>query len=315
MLTVFFFGAWFTALNIALNVFNKWSFDSLHVRLPMTIVACQQAVTLVVLHAYHVWNRRSCAWPLTKRRAIHIGILALCFAGNTLCNIASVVYISVTMNQCLRAFITVLTMIASVVVEGKHYPTYIWCNGGLLSFGVALSVFKNPSYDALGIALVLVSNVAYAIQGSLSGKLLSQGEPMASWELTMYQSMPIGLVALVMVWARETQAVHDTWTAHPEHVVLVLGSASLMALLYNIVRFQLTKYGSSVFVTVLGNFKGVLLVLLDVWLLGTRMTLLNAVGIVLTFVGFFVHTRYMTRGQKEPAYETLPEKDRDTELT
>ena len=277
------------ALNVGLNVYNKWMFQKGDFRLPLTVVCFQQAVTFGAL--YLVYAVRTSTWRWRADGAVlrRVAILGVCFGVNTVANIESLAMVSLTLNQSIRAFLPVATMCASVVLEGKRFPPLIVANAVLLCGGVVLCILDNPSFDALGVVLCIVSVAASAAQNALAGALLSGESKPTPFELTLYQSGPLSLIVAVLVAVYERDAL-EAQTAHGVgHATLLLLVSAALAMTYNAVRFALIRSTSSVFLSVVGNAKIVALVVVDALYFGNQLRTTNIVGVSITVATFVAH--------------------------
>jgi len=279
----------FIGLNVALNIYNKWLLARLPI--PIALVVAQQVASGVALAAWFRW--RDGALPSVGGSALWgVVVMSLLFGANTVLNNASLVTLSLTLNQCVRAFLPCVVLVVAVCIEGKRYPWTMWLTGAAIAAGIFGAVWRNPSFELGGFVMVASSTMLAGGFDSMSGRLLGGDDHLEPTVLTLYQSVVVGLVCLpFLVWWEGASVAED-----PSLLALGLGGGAGLALAYNLVRFNLVKQTNSLFLPMLGNFKVGMIVLLDVWLFGETLTPLNVCGVVVTVGAFVAHAWLERRG-------------------
>lgn len=297
----------FIGLNLTLNLYNKWLFKGLP--LPITLVVVQQLGAGLVLAAW--FGVRERALPRVRGRVLRGAVaMSLLFGTNTVLNNASLVSLSLTLNQCVRAFLPCVVLVVSVCLEGKRYPWTRWGTGALIAAGIVMGVWKNPSFELGGFVLVASSTLLAGCFDSMSGWLLGGEERLAPTVLTLYQSAVVAVACLPFLVAWEAPALQTAWATDRRTVALGMGGGAALALAYNLVRFNLVQQTNSLFLPMLGNFKVGMLVVLDVWLFDETLSTLNVVGVVVTVGAFVVHAALERRakgGKRPPVGEDVEE--------
>ena len=291
----------FIGLNVTLNLYNKWLFSKAGLPLPLTLVVAQQLGGGLALAAWFAWREGRLPW-VGRTQAFGAVGMSLFFGANTVLNNASLVSLSLTLNQCVRAFMPCVVLVVAVVLEGKRYPWTMWGTGVLIAAGIVMGVWKNPSFELAGFVMVAASTVLAGCFDSMSGRMLGGGERLAPTVLALYQSavVAVGCLPFLVLW--EGEALRTAVAEDQGIFALGMGGGAALALAYNLVRFNLVKQTNSLFIPMLGNFKVGMLVVLDVWLFGEKLSTLNVVGVVVT-VGAFVLHAALERQSKDVACE------------
>jgi len=309
----------FIVLNVAMNIYMKWLFaaEGGDFALPWTMLAVQQLESYIVLQpALAHLDPIHWGWGVQRGRDVEnpedgklqwynlCQVLAVTglFCLNVGLNSLSLVEISITMNQTVRAFLPVGVLVLATCIEQRAYPSHSYWTTAILVGGIVLTCYGSPHFQAYGFSLAFISTLVAALGTSLNGKLLSKGPfsksgPYGIARLLMIQSVPafviFGLIAALTEGPklRETFAEPSRWTWY-QRVALVSASSAL-ALSSNLGRCFLVAATSALMETLAGNAKVAALCAIDHQLFGTRLDPANYVGIGLTCAGFSSHVLLM----------------------
>eukprot|EP00931_Biecheleriopsis_adriatica_P049646 TRINITY_DN28720_c0_g1_i1.p1 TRINITY_DN28720_c0_g1~~TRINITY_DN28720_c0_g1_i1.p1 ORF type:complete len:551 (-),score=89.21 TRINITY_DN28720_c0_g1_i1:43-1572(-) len=315
-----------------MNVYMKWLFspDGGDFALPWTMLAVQQAEAYLVLQpmlAYMDTTGRF-GWGIGKARSGQHEALPLAqdsadtavdavgfvemmqvlavtgfFCINVGLNSLSLVRISITLNQTVRACLPVGVLVFASCVEQRTYPGHSYVTTAVLVAGVALTCWGSPDFEVLGFSLALTSTLVAAIGTSLNGRLLSSGSFKGTgadriMRLMMLQSVPAFVFFTVTAAFTEGQQVmqllvpneDDAAARRPWLPLLGLVSiSSALALVSNLGRCFLVASTSALMETFAGNAKVAALCIIDNVFFGTALYGYNYFGIVVTFLAFSAH--------------------------
>lgn len=315
----------FILINTALNVYMKWLFnktggDFAH---PWTMLAVQQFQTFFVLYlglslvrsyGYNQDDRgKSPLLPECGGASTLLSILAVTvmFCINVGLNSLSLVSISITLNQTIRAFLPVGVLLVATCVEQRVYPKHSYLTTGLLVMGIGLTCYSSPNFQFYGFSLAFVSTLVAAVSTSLNGRLLSKG-PFKNTgaygivRLTLLQSIPSFFIFALLAFFTEGRSVVEKFRSNSEgrwqwhqHVGLVTIS-SVLALTCNLSRFLLVSATNALMEALAGNAKVATLCIIDHQCFGTVLHLHNYAGLGLTIVGFSVHLTLQWSIKEEP---------------
>jgi len=306
----------FIILNAALNLYTKWLFsaDGVNFPFPWTMLTVQQLEAYLVLQAWLIKTDldNKAGWDVGLRDVSKLNALMQVLAATVLfclnvgLNSLSLVHISITLNQTVRAFLPVGVLLLSSCMERRVYPLHAYLTTAVIVVGIALTCWGNPNFEMFGFSLALLSTMIAALGSSLNGWLLNSAGPFQSGSggiarLMMLQSVPaffmFGIVAMIL----ERQALLDMMSSMStgqcyEKLAVVLGSG-VLALMSNLGRCGLVAATGALMETMAGNAKVALLCVIDHELFGTVLNGHNYLGIGVTFAAFSAHVLMQYAGK------------------
>eukprot|EP00929_Paragymnodinium_shiwhaense_P076694 TRINITY_DN39476_c0_g1_i2.p1 TRINITY_DN39476_c0_g1~~TRINITY_DN39476_c0_g1_i2.p1 ORF type:complete len:501 (-),score=72.65 TRINITY_DN39476_c0_g1_i2:157-1659(-) len=300
----------FVTLNVAMNIYMKWLFSPFggDFALPWTMLAVQQLQTY--FGCCRCGQQPAEEAQLTKDSLLSVMAVTGLFCLNVGLNSLSLVRITITLNQTVRAFMPVGVLLLGTLIEGRRYPWHSYLTTTLLVGGIALTCWGSPDFELRGFLLAFVSTWVAALGSSLNGRLLSvgpfsKGGPETILRLIMLQSVPAFFIFTVVASFTEGKEVSALfrWHGHGAATAGVGGSitgpwlsklglvtiSSFLALLSNLGRCGLVASTSALMETLAGNAKVAVLCVLDSSIFGTALAVQNVFGVVLTFLGFSAH--------------------------
>jgi drug/metabolite transporter (DMT)-like permease len=153
--------------------------------------------------------------------------------------------------------------------------------------GVAFATFGDYNFTAIGFFLTVLGTVLAAIKTVVTNRvqvgrlklhpldLLLRMSPLAFLQTTAY-----AYLTGEMAEALEFMQTRATWS-----FVFALLVNGILAFFLNVVSFTANKKTSALTMTVAGNVKQVLSIVLAVIIFDLPLTLMNSVGILLTLAG------------------------------
>ena len=287
--TTFLWSIAFVTLNITLNLYIKWLFHYKKFTFPITIVCVQQICSAFILFGWLIYKKQPLV--VAKKSFVFICILSFLFVSNTLLNNMSLVSLSLTLNQCVRAFLPCALLAVATCIEKKRYPKQLVILAFLLTFSIFLTVYKNPSFELVGFIFATVSVFLAASFDSLSGKLLGNDMQGKIVQLTQLQSSVAFVFSVVPAGVIEFNAVRNyTQSNTLSETAFYLIIAGVLSTSYNLIRFELLNCTDSLFIPMIGNFKISIIVIISVFFFQDNLTTVNMIGVVLTFFIFSAYT-------------------------
>jgi len=305
----------FIVLNVAMNLYMKWLFSpgGGDFALPWTMLAVQQFQSYMVLQPLMAYRgTRSWGWDISPPPGddegnTELGLVGMfqvlavtvLFCLNVGLNGLSLVRISITLNQTVRAFLPVGVLLLASCLEGRAYPSHSYITTAVLVAGIILTCWGSPDFEMRGFCLAFGSTMVAALGASLNGRLLNKGPfsnagPEKIMQLTMLQTVPAfficSFVATVVEGAELSRLLSEPdarWS--PLQRLGLVSISSMLALMANLGRCGLVAATSALMETLAGNFKVALLCLIDHWLFHTSLHFHNYVGVFCTFLGFSGH--------------------------
>lgn len=312
--------AWL-ALNIGLNFFNKWILSkSVGFTFPIfftmfhMVASCAGGFILIF-----AFKGAKVSWAQFSTYKSLIALLSVLFVLNITTNNASLMHLSLSVNQIVKSCVPLPTILLSIAFERdgagrpRQYSTGIWGSLVVLIGGSILAVYGNPEASPFGLFLVITSTMCVALWSVTSAVLMNSPESgLNSINLTWYGSFFSGPILLCLwFFSPEREPTIRFLQERPKDAAAIIVVGSLAAFAYNIVHFALIKVSSALTSTVMGNVKIVLLIILSIILFERSVLLLNVVGFVVFFLGCSCYS-YLAYNAKRRSIDT---EARPTETT
>mmetsp|Transcript_32881 Transcript_32881/g.83458 ORF Transcript_32881/g.83458 Transcript_32881/m.83458 type:complete len:373 (+) Transcript_32881:143-1261(+) len=306
----------YLSLNISINLLNKWTISIYGFKFPIFLSMCHQAFSALALAPMMLLRssyREQHSATITKQWPGLLAISAF-FAFNLGANNISLITISLSLNQVIRACIPVATAVGAVLIEAKPPTRKEAVSLVVLVMGVGISIFEGSDTKATahGILLCVLGTISNGFMMASIGKLLS--EKLDVWRLTFYTAPVTCAMLALFYWKLESSrfAAYQMETLnHSMYAALILVGC-VNALAYNVVHSLVIKVTSSVTTTVLGEAKIVLLLVLSsIWLgeadIWTPKMLLGVTTAILGFA-MYSHAKLATgTAQYLPVIKGMPE--------
>merc|ERR1712195_248186 len=235
-------------------------------------------------------------------------VASLLFVTNISCNNASLVHLSLSVNQIVKSCVPLPTMILSVAFERdangqpKSYSKGVIVSLLITVLGSVLAVYGNPEASPFGLALVIISTLAVALWSVMSAMLLGPDSGLNAISLTWYASI-ISFVLLFILWlcSSEREAATAYLSSRPGDAALIILVGSSTAFVYNLVHFALIKVTSALTSAVAGNIKILLIIILSMIFFEKQVTILNYSGFAVFLVGVFAYSTFIYRSKMQAA--------------
>ncbi|PNH12388.1 putative sugar phosphate/phosphate translocator [Tetrabaena socialis] len=293
----------YLGLNISLNILNKWTISLFGFRFPIALSIAHMAFSFVALAPFMLTkHNRELHSPTLSKQWPGLLFVGICFAVNVGLNNVSLLSISLSLNQVIRASIPVFTSIGSVLIERRPPSRQEFLSLLVLVGGVSIAVWEGSNSKASfwGVVFCLVGTMCNGLMMSSIGKLLT--EKLDVLRLTFYTA-PLTLCVLVPFFNKLEAASFKTYSLEGSAYMGVILLGCLNALAYNLIHSLVIKVTSSVTTTVIGEMKIVLLLLLSAIVLGESdvWTTKMMIGCTTAVLGFCMYSHAkMTAPQAVP---------------
>ena len=227
-------------------------------------------------------------------------IIGVFFAINIITNNASLMFIGLSLNQCLKAGSPLIMIAVAYLIEGKRTSRRQIGASTIVVFGSLLVVLKNPGFNWIGVILCLISAVSSSFQLSAAA-ITMKGKSNLVFHVTMYTALVVTFLCIPFVIVLELDDFHDY--AQKTSMLNCMGLLLLgggMAIMYLLVTNALIVNGGSVYLTVLGNFKLTLIVLISCIVFKDELAIINIIGIIITIMGFAIYSYMKDLDKKDP---------------
>jgi len=303
-------------LNFALNFFNKWAFTKeedggagfsfpIFYTMWNTFASFLGANLLMVL----VPANRTISWKQFVDNKFALLVFGVVFSSNIVTNNASLVHISLSVNQVIKCLVPIPAIFFSYFIEKKTYSYPVLVSAGVLTFGACMSIpYDSPKVTLLGSVLALWSTCMSGLRPVLTALLLKNSKESGLtpvpllWYDAAFSTIFLFFAFLV---SDETVTVAGYFATDVWGGVGILAGGSFMAFAYNIVVFYLVKVTSSLTSVVLANLKTTLIIVIAVLLWDKSISWISVLGFVIFFGGLFAYS-YLTFKSRNRATPTKP---------
>jgi len=292
-------------LNVVLTLINKAVFYYGQFTFPVTLSAIHMLVssffTLIIVR-WLKWFPRA---KLDRDGDRTMFLFSSLFCSNIVFGNFSLQYGSISLVQVIRATIPGITMILSMIVLGKKYSKILMLTVIPICVGMMLTVKGEVKLNFLGLVFSLIGSFLSALKVVLCNKFL-----VGSWSLhpldLLDRSTFFAFLQLTffIYYLGESEAILSNFHqfGNPFVLFLVFGSA-IIAFLLNVTNFFTNQTTSPLILSVSGNVKQCVSILVGIVLFNEDIHLTNATGIMITMLGtiWFSYVRLQ---------ENLPSKER-----
>jgi len=298
---------WF---NLSLTIYNKIALGSFPY--PWTLTSIHSlCATCGSLAAYKLGY-----FEFGPARSMRENLILLGFSSLYTVNIAvsnvSLNLVSVPVHQVVRATVPLFAMFLMVMIYRKRYAPETYLALGLIIFGVTLATYGDYSASSYGLFLTLFGSVLAALKGIATNALLVGSLKLHPLDLLLKMS-PLAFIqcSILAIITGESSAIYDKAfvvqsISRNQWLSLILNGAIAFGL--NVVSFTGNKKTSAVTMSVCGNIKQVLTVLLSVLIFNLSINRLNMFGISVTMAGgaYYSYVEYQSKHKSGPQ-SSLPQ--------
>jgi len=176
----------------------------------------------------------------------------------------------------------------------RTYPSSTYVSLLPLISGVILATYGDNYFTQLGFAITLIGTILASAKTIVANRLMTGTIKLPALELLQRMSPLAALQSFAYAWATgelsnfctflEAERVERGGSFLWPVVAALLGNG-VIAFLLNVSSFQANRLAGALTMTVCGNVKQCLTILLGIVLFGVKVGLLNGMGIVLAVLG------------------------------
>lgn len=275
------------ACNILVTLSNKAIFAKVDFKYPYALSTVHMACNLVGAQMYFYFNRTikpKIIEPSNNRIILYFSVL---FSLNIAIGNTSLSYVSVNFNQVSRALVPVVVMLISIVYFGKTYSTERKVSVIPIVGGAAMALYGEMSYTLVGALHTWFCVLLAALKAVVSGELLTGDLRLHPVDLLL-KMCPLALlqIGFLSIATGEASAIAENWesilASSAPGVILFSG---VLSFLLNVSSFIANKSTSALTLCICANVKQVALVLAGTLYFGDSVSMLNALGIIIAFLG------------------------------
>lgn len=196
--------------------------------------------------------------------------------------------VSVAFHQILRSTVPVFTILIYRLYFSRTYSTATYLSLIPIIFGVGLVTYGDYYFTILGFSLTLVGVLLAAVKTVVTNRLMTGALSLPPLEFLLRMSPLAAIQSLLYAYftgegGRFLVYVDEGSLTRSRIIGLFINA--VIAFLLNISSFQTNKLAGALTMTVCGNVKQVLTVLLGIVLFGVKVGALNGLGMVIALCG------------------------------
>mmetsp|Transcript_3570 Transcript_3570/g.9725 ORF Transcript_3570/g.9725 Transcript_3570/m.9725 type:complete len:330 (+) Transcript_3570:40-1029(+) len=314
-LGVFWMFVWL-GLNILCTLMNKAIFQFGHFRFPIFLSSIHMLFSFIgsssALYCLDT-KRVSVTWP------VGVGILfmlSLVFCSNIVISNVSLRLITISLSQVIRSTIPGFTMAVSAVMLRRTYSLKQVTIVFFVCIGVAMATFGEIEFSLIGTVFAFLGCLLSSLKAVLANMLLGGNsryfiDPETNESAKFHPFDLLNWMSLFAFW--EMSIIASTTGEHQELVewegglvfslkfLGLLAANGSVAFLLNIANFNFIRTTSALTMSVCGNVKCVLTILISVVLFQNPISTLNALGTVITIVtaAIYSYVSYQLQQQQK----------------
>lgn len=161
-------------------------------------------------------------------------------------------------------------------------------------FGVGLATYGDVYFTPYGAFLTLSGVVLAAVKTIVSNRIMTGSLKLSAYEILLRMSPLAAIQSLFYSWVTGEANQFFTFVAEgnlPWPMVLAIAGNGFIAFVLNISSFQTNKLAGALTITVAGNLKQCLTILLGIALFNVQVTFLNGLGMFITLCGAALYSK------------------------
>jgi hypothetical protein len=202
--------------------------------------------------------------------------------------------VSVPFHQVLRSTCPIATILLYRLLYSRTYSRETYLSMIPLILGVVLATFGDYYFTLLGFTLTFLGVLLASIKTVATNRLMTGSLKLSALEVLFRMSPLAAIQCLFYAYSSGEIALLSTATSSGLFTsglaTAILLNAS-MAFGLNLVSFQTNKVAGALTISVCGNVKQCLTILLGIVLFNVRVGWLNACGIAISVLGAGVYSK------------------------
>lgn len=208
--------------------------------------------------------------------------------------------VSVPFHQVLRSTCPVVTILMYRAAYGRTYSTKTYISMIPLILGVGLATFGDYLFTTLGFALTFLGVLLASLKTVATNRLMTGSLKLPAMEL-LFRMSPLAAFQCLLYAAGSGEisslraSTEGTFTMGL--MLAILGNA-IMAFGLNLVSFQTNKVAGALTISVCGNVKQCLTILLGIVLFNVKIAPLNGLGMLIAVGGAAYYSHVELQNKK-----------------
>lgn len=287
------------------------------------------AVGCAILH----WMGFFTVSRLTTTENLVLVLFSFLFTINIAISNVSLGLVTVPLHQIIRATTPLFALVMNITIDNTKYSLHTYMSLLLVVAGVGFSTFGDYYCTTLGFVLTLTGAGLAALKTVVTNKMLTGRLRLGPLEL-LYRMLPLAFIQTLVygyvsgelstiykATSFSTYDLSDLNTRDTQSpfvldrtLVFKLALNGMIAFGLNVVSFTANKNTSALTMTVAGNVKQVITIVLSIVLFSLTVNLTNSFGIALTLLGGAWYAKIeLDRKQKKTKGTVVSSEYKDTE--
>ncbi|KAK4549730.1 hypothetical protein LTR36_005031 [Oleoguttula mirabilis] len=279
------FLAVYCALNLGLTLSNKFVMQ--RAKLPWLLTVMHAATTSLGCFSLVATGHLK---PSKLSATEHLVLVAFSslFTLNIAISNVSLALVSVPFHQVLRSTCPIATILIYRVAYKRSYEQQTYLSMIPIIIGVGMATVGDYYFTVLGFGLTLLGVLLAAVKTVASNRMMTGSLALAPLEI-LYRMSPLAAVQC-LGYAAASGELSQLRTAYTDGVfqdgfLIALVVNAVMAFCLNVVSFQTNKVAGALTISVCGNVKQCLTILLGIILFNVHVSALNGIGMLITVGG------------------------------
>ncbi|KID87488.1 Drp1p [Metarhizium guizhouense ARSEF 977] len=246
---------------------------------------------------------------LGRRENLALVAFSALFTANIAVSNLSLAMVSVPFYQTMRMLCPIFTILIYRTWYGRTYSYMTYLSLVPLIIGAAMTTAGEMTFTDAGFLLTILGVILAAVKTVVTNRFMTGSLALPPVEFLMRMSPLAALQALACATATgEVGGFRELVTSGdislPTSIASLTGNGFL-AFLLNISSFNTNKLAGALTMTVCGNLKQCLTVLIGIFLFNVSVDLLNGAGMAVTMVGAGIYSKAELdnkRRKQQPQY-------------
>lgn len=293
------------AANLVLTLHTKWLLSRANFSFPWMLSALHIFISGIGA-VLVVKMREGGGFQIRKMMDRRLAVKMILFSGLYSMNIAmsnvSMKYVSLALHQITRSSTPLITLALEFLILGKLADKMQILALIPVVLGIVFTVIdeaKGMEYSALGLALTLAGVFLSSLKGVMTNFMLIGESKLDPLELIALLAplATIQCVAISGITGEIGSIYRDYQLPFGWFLFGGLLLNGFLAFFMNWISFAVNKETSALAMTVAGNVKQAVSIALAIIIFSTPLTILNAIGIIMTLIGGIFY-RYHTNNMR-----------------
>ncbi|CAB4424027.1 unnamed protein product [Rhizophagus irregularis] len=241
---------------------------------------------------------------LNERESMVMLLFSVLYTINIAISNVSLHLVTVPFHQVVRAMTPIFTIILSILFLKKNFSTMTYISLLPVVLGVVFATVGDYYFTKMGFFLTVLGTILAALKTVVTNRVQVGRLKLHPLDLLLRMS-PLAFVQTV-IYAYVTGELHRvrafSRTEMTTSLVIALVTNGVIAFFLNVVSFTANKKTSALTMTVAGNVKQVLSIILAVVIFNLTITPTNGLGIFLTLLGgaWYARIEFVERNRTIP---------------